>query len=261
MKLTLRFPSGLYFWLMIVFQYLPVALLVVFSFNDSATLTFPLQGFTLDWYVEMARTAPLLESVRNSLMLAVVSSLLATVLGAMGAIAVTRFDFRGKRLLIGLTALPLIIPYIVIGVALLMVLRALDLDLSLWTALLAHVVVSLPVTTLVISTRVMGFPESIINAAYDLGAGFWTMLRRVLLPMSAPALVSAALIAFTISFNEFFVTNFLIGSDPTLPIYIFSQLRNTARLPVTITVTALIMVTSVALLLIAAALSQFGRKS
>jgi spermidine/putrescine transport system permease protein len=259
---TQRIPkTSVYFWLMIFFQYLPIAMLVIFSFNDGATLTFPLQGFTLMWYAEMLNSAQLLESVRNSLTLAIVSSLLATLLGTMIAVAVTRFQFRGKQALLALTTLPLIIPYIVIGVALLMLLRAFDISLSLWTVLLAHVVVSLPVTTLVVSTRLLGFPDSVVNAALDLGANFWTMLWRILLPMSAPALVAAYLIAFTISFNEFFVTNFLIGSDPTLPVYIFSQLRNTARLPVTITVTAVIMVASVVVLLVAASLTQYGRKS
>lgn len=254
-------PTRLYFVVMIVFQYLPIAMLVVFSFNDNATLTFPLQGFTLRWYQEMLNASQLLESIGNSLTLAFASSLLATALGALLAVAVTRFQFRGKGLLLALTALPLIIPYIVIGVALLMLMRALDINLSLWTVLLAHVVVSLPVTTLVISTRLLGFPQSVVDAALDLGANFWQMLWRVVLPMSLPALVSAFLIAFTISFNEFFVTNFLIGSDPTLPVYIFSQLRNTARLPVTITVTAVIMMASVAVLLVAASQTQYGRKS
>jgi spermidine/putrescine transport system permease protein len=260
-RLRLFSPTRLYFWLMIGFQYLPIAVLILFSFNDSATLAFPLQGFTLNWYYELLTSAQLLESVQNSILLAFVSSLIATALGTMLAIAFTRFEFRGKRLLIAVTSLPLIIPYIVIGVALLMLVRALGFDLSLWTVLLAHVLVSLPVATLIISTRLLGFPDSIINAAYDLGANFWVMLWRVMLPMSIPALVSAYLIAYTISFNEFFVTNFLIGSDPTLPVYIFSQLRNTARLPVTITVTAIIMVGSIILLLIAASLTQYGRKA
>jgi spermidine/putrescine transport system permease protein len=249
----------LYFWGVVFFLYLPIGLLVVFSFNDSTILVFPLRGFTLQWYEEMLGATQLLDSLRNSLVLGVGSALVSMLAGALAAVAVMRFDFRGKRLFLAMASMPLVVPYVVIGVALLIVIRTLDVPLSLLTAGLGHVIVSLPVSLLVISARLADFPRNIEEAAADLGANYWQTLLRITLPISLPALAAAFLISFTISFNEFMVTFFLTSTETTLPVYIFSQLRNTARLPVTVTITAVIMVVSVVLLLTAERLAGVGR--
>lgn len=258
-----RLPAldRLYFWLVVFFLYLPIGLLVVFSFNDSTILVFPLRGFTLRWYSEMLGAVQLLSSLQNSLIVGFISALVATLLGALGAVAVMRFDFLGKRLFVALASMPLVVPYIVVGVALLIVVRSLDLKLSLWTAGVGHVIVSLPVALLVVSARLADFPRNIEEAAADLGANYWQTLLRVTLPISLPALVAAFLICFTISFNEFMVTFFLTSTETTLPVYIFSQLRNTARLPVTVTITAVIMVASVILLLVSERLVGIQRRN
>ena len=127
-----------YFLLLLLLLYLPIAILFVFSFNDSPVVTFPLQGFTLEWYEKVVSTLPLLRSVWTSVQVAVGSSLVATVLGTMLALLLTRFQFRTKPLLAGLAVLPLIVPYVVLGVALLILFRAMNVPLSLLTVGVAH---------------------------------------------------------------------------------------------------------------------------
>lgn len=251
--------GSLYFLALVVFLYLPILLLVLFSFNDSSTLTFPLSGFTLHWYERLLQTEALLSSVRNSLVVGIISSLAATVLGTMAAIGVVRFRFPGRSLFMAVAGVPLVIPAIVLGVALLVLFRQwVDVQLSLWTIGLGHVVVNIPVAMLIVASRLAGFEENLEEAAMDLGAGYWETQWRVTLPMSLPALLAAFLTCFTASFDEYAMSVFLAGTDATLPIYIYSQLRFPRNLPHVVTLAAIIMVASIALLSLAEWLRRGG---
>src|SRR5690349_3341522 len=169
----------------------------------------------------------------------------------MVAVLAARYSFRGKLLLIGLAELPLVIPYIVLGVALLLLFAALGVQRSLWTVGLAHTVVALPYTALIIMARLAGFDQRLEEAAMDLGADYLTTLRRIVLPLAAPAMLSAALTAFTVSFDEFALALFLTGNEPTFPVYLFSQLRFASRLPMLIALAVLLMLGTLLLVLIA----------
>lgn len=245
-------PGPLYYWLFALALYLPIILLVVFSFNDSESLRFPLEGFTLRWYRELGGAHELMAALRNSLIVGLVSSLAATAIGTMAAIAVIRFNFPGKSLFLAVAALPLVIPAVVMGVALLLLYRQmLDIELSLWTVGLGHVVINVPIVMLIVGARLAGFPDNLEEAAMDLGASYWGAQLRVVLPLALPALLAAFLTAFTTSFDDYAMSVFIVGTDVTLPVYMYSLLRFPRRLPLVVALGGLIMAGSVAVILFA----------
>jgi spermidine/putrescine transport system permease protein len=240
-----------FYWLLIALLYLPIALLALFSVNQNTSLTFPLEGFTLDWYDKLFETRALLTAVRNSIIVAVGSSIAATVLGTMVAILLSRFNFRGRSLLTGLAVLPLIVPYVVLAVALLVLFTVIGFERSLVTIALAHTVVAIPYTTLIVLARLIGADAQLEDAAMDLGATYPGTLRLVVLPMAAPAIASAWITAFTVSFDEFALALFLAGRDQTFPVYLVGQLRFATTLPVLIATAVLLMAGTLTLILVA----------
>jgi spermidine/putrescine transport system permease protein len=249
---TRRLPIlGGYYGLLILLLYLPIVILVLFSLNANQVLAFPLQGFTLGWYAQALGTPAALFAARNSFLVAAGSSLVATFLATMVAILIARYSFRGKALLLSLSTLPLIVPYIVLAVALLLLFAALDVDRSLWTVGIAHTVIGLPYALLIVVARLAGISPYLEEAAADLGADYPTTLRRIILPIIAPAVVAAWLVAFTASFDEFALALFLAGPDPTLPVFIYGQLRFASRLPMLISLAALVMAATLTLAFIA----------
>lgn len=250
--------GAIYYWLILAILFLPIFLLILFSFNDSIRLVFPLRGFTLRWFVELSKNPELIQAVRTSVLLGLASSLIATALGTMGALAIVRFDFPGKGVFIAISAMPLVIPYVILGVSLLIMLHSAGIKLSALTAGLAHVVISLPYALLVISARLVGFPQNLEEAAMDLGATYWGALWRVTLPIMFPALVAAFLLCFTISFDEFAIASFLVGTQPTLPVYLYSQLRFPTRLPLVVSMAAILMTISMVVILFSEWLRRVG---
>ena len=243
---------------MAVALYIPIGVLILFSFNDSATLVFPLKGLTLHWYTDLLGATELLKALQNSLLLGLGSAFGATLLGALAAIGITRFNFPGRGAFLALASLPLVIPYVVLAVGLLLFFESFSVPLSLWTVGIGHVVISLPYAMLIIAARLAGFEANLEEAAQDLGSSYWGTLLRVTLPLSAPALVSAFLTSFTTSFDEFALAFFLTGTQNTLPVYLYSQLRFPTRLPLVITLAAIVMVASIVLVLISEWLRRAG---
>jgi spermidine/putrescine transport system permease protein len=245
------FPLKTYFFGLISLLYLPIVILFLFSINSNTYLSFPLQGLTLEWYQELLTSDALLRSARNSLVVALGSSITATLLGTMVSLLMMRYQFRSKGFLIAMAVLPLIVPYIVLAVALFLLFSVLNIDRSLFTVGIAHTVIALPYVLLIVGSRLAGFDASIEEAAMDLGADYPTTLRRIVLPMIAPAMVSAWLTAFTVSFDEFALALFLAGTQPTFPVYLYGQLRFANRLPIMIALAVLMMIGTLALVLIA----------
>ncbi len=242
--------SGYYFGLLALL-YLPIAILFLFSVNAQASLSFPLGGLTLGWYQKLFASEAVLRSARNSLVVAAGSSTAATALGTMVALLTARYQFRGKSLLLALAVLPLLVPFIVLAIALLLLFSALKLDRSLWTVGIGHTVVALPYVLLIVVARLAGFDPHLEEAAMDLGADYPTTLRRIVLPIIFPAMTSAWLTAFTVSFDEFALALFLAGTEPTFPVYLFSQLRFANRLPIMIALAVLLMIGTLTLVIIA----------
>jgi spermidine/putrescine transport system permease protein len=231
--------------------YLPILILFVFSFNAGTTLSFPLSGFTLDWYAAVVGNAPLLNAARNSLVVAVGSASAATLIGCLVAVAVLRFDFRGRRLLLAMAGLPLVVPFVVMGVAFFLLFVALDLPRSLLTVAVGHSVIAIPYATLIVLARLGGLDPALEDAAMDLGATYPATLRRVVLPLMGPSLLSAWLTCFIVSFDEIALAIFLVGGDPTFPVFLYGQLRFAQRLPILLAMAVLLMLGTVALTLVA----------
>ena len=241
-----------YFVLMAIFLYLPIFILIMFSFNDATILAFPLKGFTLDWYRQLGNARELLIAARNSIWVGVISSIIAVFLGSLAAIALTKRHMPARNAFLGLASVPLVMPSIVLGVAMLVFFRkVLGLDLNMWLIAAAHVLVSIPSTILIVMARLADFSYNLEEAAMDLGANYWTTLIRVTLPISLPALVAAFLTAFTTSFDEYAMTTLITGTDTTLPVYLYSLLRFPRRLPVAVAMGSIIMIVSAILVVVA----------
>ena len=243
-------PLSLYFFGLIALLYLPIAVLFLFSLNANISLSFPLKGLTLDWYEKLFDSPAILRAARNSLVVAAVSGFAATILGTMVSILYLRYQFRAREFLMALAVLPLIVPYIVLAVALLLLFSVVNIDRSLWTVGIAHTVVALPYVVLIVASRLAGFDPILEEAAMDLGADYPTTLRRIVLPIIFPAMMSAYLTAFTVSFDEFALALFLAGTEPTFPVYLFSQLRFANRLPIMIALAVLLMLVTLTLVFI-----------
>ena len=257
MKLA-KILGPIYYVLLAVFLYLPIIFLVVFSFNDSTLLALPLKGFTLRWYQEVFRTPELLAALKNTIWVGLASSFFATLLGAMMAIAISRYAFRGRDIFSSVATFPMVIPYLVLGIALLLFFNAVGIPLNLWTVTIGHIVINVPYAMLIIGARLSDFPAHLEEASMDLGATYWGTIWRITIPIIIPALLSAFLSSFTTSFDEFALSFFLTGTQSTLPIYIYSQLRFPSRLPLAITVAAIVIVVSSLLLILSEWLRTVG---
>jgi spermidine/putrescine transport system permease protein len=249
-------PLGTTFAIMLGLLYLPIALLFVFSFSSNTVLTFPLRGVTLDWYREVFADPSLLRAARNSVVVAVGSATVATALGLAVSIAVTRFRFRGRAGLLGLAVIPLIVPYIVLGVSIFLLFVFLDLPRSLLSIAVGHTVIALPFSALILLARMLGLDPALEDAAMDLGATYRATIWRVIIPLMGPSLISAWLTSFIVSFDEVAIALFLAGGDPTFPIFLYGQLRFAQRLPVLIAMAVLMMIGTVTLTVIAFRLRQ-----
>jgi spermidine/putrescine transport system permease protein len=251
--------GSLYFALMALFLYLPIIILIIFSFNDSTVLAFPLKGFTLDWYRQLGEAHELLISARNSVWVGAISSLIAVLIGSIAAIALTKRHMPARNLFLGLASVPLVMPSIVLGVAMLVFFRkVLGMDLNMWLIGAAHVLISIPSTILIVMARLADFSYNLEEAAMDLGANYWLTLMKVTIPISLPALLAAFLTAFTTSFDEYAMTTLITGTDTTLPVYLYSLLRFPRRLPVEVAMGSIIMVISAILVVLAEWLRRLG---
>ncbi len=245
----------------LIFLYAPIILLPIFAFNDATIIAFPLAGFTTHWFDELWTTKALHEAVKNSLMIAFATSVLATTLGLCAARAGAMADFPGKKGIIGFVMLPLVLPDIIVAVSLLIVLRqVLDLTLSNWTVIAAHVLLCTPFSIAILNGAFQNLDPSMEEAALDLGENRWSAFRLVTLPLVMPGIISSMLIAFTISLDEFIVAFFLTGSNPTMPVYIWGLLRFPASLPIIMALGTILVALSVVLLTIAEYFRRRGLK-
>jgi len=246
-----RLPLRSFYLGMLALLYLPIAVLFIFSFNTGTTLSFPLSGVTLEWYAAVLDNGALIESAQNSLVVGVAAATVAALLGGLVALAVVRFRFRGRGLLLALAGLPLVVPFVVMGVAFFLLFVTLDLPRSLVTVAIGHSVVAMPYAALILLARLGGLDPALEDAAMDLGATYPSALRRVVFPLVAPTVLSAWLTCFIVSFDEIALAIFLVGGDPTFPVFLYGQLRFAQRLPVLIAMAVLLMVGTVALTLVA----------
>lgn len=242
--------SGLkiYAVLYLVFLYAPIALLPVFAFNSGTIIAFPLQGFTTDWFTQMWQNATLRRALGNSLTIGVSASVLATCLAVFAARATTRFAFPGKGGIMGFIMLPMVLPEIIVAMSLLVVLLGMGVELSILTVIFGHTLICMPYGIAILSTAFSSLDRSLEEAAYDLGETRWSAFRLITLPLVMPGIISSLLISFTISLDEFIIAFFLAGNEPTLPTYIFSQLRFPKQIPTIMALGTVLVALSICLL-------------
>ncbi len=223
----------------------PVVILAVFSLNDSIILGFPFKGVTTSWYVQAFREPNIWASLWTSLKVAAVVTPVSLLLGLTSAIALTRFRFRLRGTITAFVALPLIIPWLVIGVGSLLFFSAADIPLGLFTIGISHVVIAFPLATALLSAQLYRLEPHLHEAALDLGATEREALRLVVLPLLVPTLAASAIFVFSWSFNNFIVSFFTAGFENTFPIWVFSTLRRARDLPMVNAISTLISVVQV----------------
>jgi spermidine/putrescine transport system permease protein len=246
-----------FYVVLVLFLYAPIAVLMIFSFNDSRLVTFPLAGFTTRWYELLLENEELIEALKVSAIVAAISSVCAVGLGIVASYAMVRRRFRGKAATSSLLLSPLVIPYVVFGIALLILFRAVDdfliprfgiyFGLGIHAIVIGHVVVSLPYTILTIAPRLERLSTNVEEAARDLGASPSSTFLRVTIPLLVPAIVSAYLIAFTLSFDEYAIASFIAGDVTTYPLFLYGQVRIRIGLPQMIAVSVIVLLLSMLL--------------
>lgn len=210
---------------LMAFLYIPIWVLIAFSFNDSRSLTWPLSGFTLDWYVKLASNGDLLAAIRNSFYVATGATVLTLCVGVPAALALHKVNFPGKTVFRRLILLPITLPGIVTGISMLNMFKLIGFPLSLETVILGHATALLGVVVTQVYARLQRLPKTLEEAAFDLGASPWRSFVDITLPNIRTAIVGAGMLSFVLSFDEIPVTFFLTGRDNTLPMYIYSTLR------------------------------------
>ncbi len=210
---------------MFFFMYLPILVLAFYSFNESR-YSASWEGFTLKWYFTLFQDEAILKALKNSLIVGFSAIFIAAIVGTLMAVGLSRYRFRGKSLYLGVSYLPLIIPDIAIAVATLVFLAAVQINLSIWTIIAAHIVFCLAYIGLVVSTRLSDLDPHLEEAALDLGATPIQSFIQVLLPQLMPGIVSGCLLAFVLSLDDLLIASFTSGGGAvTLPMEIFGRIR------------------------------------
>ncbi len=250
-----------YAFLYLVFLYLPVLFLPLFSFNDGTIVAFPIKGWTLEWYRQLGEQDTLIQALLNSLLVGMVTAFASTAMGLLAARAFVRYRFGGMKLSEGIVMLPLVVPGIIVASSMLVLFISMGLKPSLAAVILGHTFLALPFSVSIMKSAFDDFDVSLEEAAFDLGSGVLETFRRVTLPIVAPGIISSLLVTFTVSFDEFVLAFFLSGNEPTLPVYIWSQIRFPAKLPNTLALGSLLLLASVLLLVVAEFFRRRSSKS
>jgi spermidine/putrescine transport system permease protein len=241
----------------LLFLYGPVLILIVFSFNASR-LTATWQGFTLQWYRELTSDHALLIALQKSLTVAAVSTTIVAILGVAAAVGIETLSRRKQRVIEGAMLMPLIVPEVMLGVALMLFFVTIKWPLSLVTVTIGHASFNVPVMMIIVRTRLRQLDAHLLEAAYDLGATPWQAFRRVTLPLLAPAIIGGVLLTLTISLDDFIVTFFTGGpGSTTLPLKVYSMIKSGVS-PEINALSAVLAVASMALVAAAAALQRRG---
>ncbi len=239
-----------------VFLHTPILVLVLFSFNESK-YGVAWTGFTFHWYARLAERTDILEGLKSSLVVATSSTLLSTILGTWMALALARHKFAGKRMVEALLYVPIVTPEIVVGISLLILFVLTGIPLGLWTVVVAHVAFGISFVVVVVLARLRGMDGSLEEAAMVLGADEVTTFWRVTVPQLWPGIMSGALLAFTMSFDDYVITSFVTGPGAsTLPVVVYTMVRKNIE-PSINAISALVLVGTIILVLLA---ERIGRE-
>jgi spermidine/putrescine transport system permease protein len=256
-----RWGLRLWFGILIVFLYLPIAFMIAFSFDASQTPSLPIQGPTLHWYDVMIHNRQLLLAVSNTITVSIAVAILATIIGTMAAFVLVRGRLRYPNGIRIAFTMPIMVPGVLVGIALLVFFsRAAHLGLSLGTVIAGQLVVTVPFVVLIVASRLQGFDRSLEWAAADLGASPRQSIRHIVLPLIAPAILAGALICVTLSIDEFVITWFTVGNQPTLPTYIYTKIKFGVTPEVNAVATVMLVATLLIFAIASLILSRAGRR-
>lgn len=237
-RILLRIASSA----VLVFLYLPLVILTIYAFNPSRLQVWPPTGFTLYWFGEAANNPAVIAAVANSLLVATVATAIALVLGTLASLAVQRYDFFGRQTISFFLVLPIALPGVVTGIALRTSFVTFGIEFGLFTIIVGHATFCVVIAYNNVIARLRRLPRSPEEASADLGGNAFTTFRRVTLPGMGTALLSGALLAFALSFDEIIVTNFTAGAGTqTIPIWILTAIQRPTELPV-VNVVALVLI-------------------
>ncbi len=221
-RLGIAFCSAVY-----LFLFLPILVVVSNSFNATTTKPYlSWKGFTFDWYIKLWDNSALLESFGNTIIIAVASTILATVIGTLGAVGIYRYKFKGKGIINGLLYIPVVIPEIVIGIALLTIFTNTNIPRGMLTLILSHVSFSVPYVIFNVRARLSGYDKSIEEASMDLGANRVVTFFEITLPVLAPGIAGGALLAFTLSIDDVIISYFVNGQTKTYPLKVMESIKS-----------------------------------
>jgi putative spermidine/putrescine transport system permease protein len=241
----------------LVFLYLPLVVLAIYAFNESRTLAWPPTGFTLEWWAQAAGNPRIIEAFVNSVLAGLGATAVALVLGTLAALAVQRFEFFGKETISFIVILPIALPGVVTGVALSTTFQTVGVDFGLMTIIIGHATFCVVIAYNNVIARLRRLPRSPEEASADLGADTFTTFRRITLPGMRTALLSGALLAFALSFDEVIVTNFTAGpGTETIPLWILGAIQRPNELPVVNVVAVVLILLSVVPVYIAQRISE-----
>lgn len=253
-----------FFAAFLVFLYAPTVVLAVFSFNDSTIAALPFVGFTTKWYQAAWHEEGVRKALLASVKVAVGAGLIATGLGLLVSYALARRKFGGKAAISALILVPLVVPTVVLGIALLVLFRpqspVIPIPLSLWAVLIGHIVIAIPFCVLILLPRIASIDRSLEEAAEDLGASWTTTFRKIILPLIIPALMSSIIVAFVISFDEVVIASFVVGDQVTLPVYLYSGLRFAERVMLFVPVATVMITVSFVLVIAAELIRRTGER-
>jgi spermidine/putrescine transport system permease protein len=233
----------------VLFLYLPLAVVILYSFSAANVAVWPIEGYTFNWYGELAQDEELKQGLQLSVVIGMASALVAVILGTLAALAIDHFEFLGKATLRYVAVLPITLPGIVTGVAMLSFFSFLTWPMSRWTLIIGHATFCIALVMNTVVARLGQLPRNISEASADLGGSPLRTFWRVTFPLIRPAMLAGAVLAFTLSFDEVIVSFFLQGREPTLPLVIWGRLRIGLSPEINAAATVIILVSLAAVLL------------
>jgi len=222
-----RFVLPIYTGMVIVYLMLPILVMILYGFNDSSPkrVSFTWEGFTTQWYVHLFAIPDLTTAIKNSLFIATVSTIIATILGTLMGLALVRYRYRGRQSTDFVLFMNIAAPEIVLGASLLSLFVTLGVPRGILTIVIAHVMFNIAYVAITVRARLSGFDRSVEEAAQDLGAGPFATFTRVTLPLIWPGVLAGALLAFALSIDDFIITNFNAGSVVTFPLWVYGAVK------------------------------------
>lgn len=237
-----KYLENFYILLVLMFLFLPIGILVLFSFNTSR-LNIIFEGFTLDWYISLFQNRTLLEALKNTLIVAFTSTIVSTIIGTISAYGLHKYSFKGKDIVNELIYIPVVIPEIVLGIALLSIYTLLKIELGMFTLILAHICFCIPFVIISVRSTLDNLDPNLEQAASDLGASKFQTFFRIIIPMLMPGILSGAELALTLSLDDVVISYFTAGpGSNTLPLQVYSMIKTGVTPDVNALITIMLLV-------------------